>query len=411
MLWIQRNPLRGGLYLAAASLFLFGGLDLIAIGPKALPVALVLSLGVFGLRFYAISAPVTIVLASILACWLPERITISAAIGLAIVALVAAFESRSWALVTLGSSAISGLVVIAFTIFSTGLQTFGFSSYQSLGEQNFALLGCLLWLTSNALAFLLGRLSLTIARHVGTPLDRLIIDETQSNISLQIAEQDARIAIAKDISELAIQRLTAAVSLVDGASFTLRGESELAARSLDQISKRTREAHVELRRLYDLLNPSESIGAAAPGVEDIDSLVLQHRELGYNITLNHLGDRHKIEQGLEITIYRIVFDALANVRKHVDSGADVTVDFSWTPNGLQVLVKDNGVEFSNRNKSEPNSGYSAEDDRKALVETITGADLTAMRERAALYGGSIEATRVPGVGFTLSAIFPNLGAA
>jgi signal transduction histidine kinase len=56
------------------------------------------------------------------------------------------------------------------------------------------------------------------------------------------------------------------------------------------------------------------------------------------------------------------------------------------------------------------SGYTAEDDIRALVETIKGAGLTAMRERASLYGGSIEATRVPGVGFTVSAIFPHLHA-
>ena len=53
-------------------------------------------------------------------------------------------------------------------------------------------------------------------------------------------------------------------------------------------------------------------------------------------------------------------------------------------------------------------GYTAADDLKSLVEPISGASLTGMRERAALYGGRVEATRVPGVGFTVSAIFPNL---
>ena len=376
-----------------------------------MPAALILALGIFGLRFHVASGVAAIVGSSILACWLAERVTVSSAIVLLIVALIAAFESRFWALITLGVAAVSGLGVITFTIYSTGLEQFGFSSYQSLGETNFAIGGYLLMLTSLSLAYILGRLSRTITKHVGTPTDRVVIDLTQAKSSLQMAEQDARIAIAKDISELAIQRLTAAASLIDGASFALRGESEMAARSLNQISDRTRDAHQELRRLYDLLNPVHSISAAPPGIDDLDALVLQHRELGYNITLNHMGERQDIEEGLDLAIYRIVFDALENVRKHVALGADVTVDFSWTANGVQVLVKDNGVELANRNRSEPAAGYSVEDDRKALVETITGAGLTAMRERAALYGGSIEATRVPGVGFTLSAIFPNLGAA
>jgi signal transduction histidine kinase len=79
---------------------------------------------------------------------------------------------------------------------------------------------------------------------------------------------------------------------------------------------------------------------------------------------------------------------------------------------MQVLIKDNGIETSRRNTVSlgDNDGYTVEDDLRALVEPIKGAGLTAMRERAALYGGSIEATRVPGVGFTVSAIFPNLKA-
>ena len=75
------------------------------------------------------------------------------------------------------------------------------------------------------------------------------------------------------------------------------------------------------------------------------------------------------------------------------------------------MIKDNGVEALRRsqvNLDLEDFGYTAEDDARALVETIRGAGLMAMRERAALYGGGIEATRVPGVGFTVSAIFPHL---
>ena len=53
-------------------------------------------------------------------------------------------------------------------------------------------------------------------------------------------------------------------------------------------------------------------------------------------------------------------------------------------------------------------GYSAQDDFESLVAEIDGATLAALRDRAAIYNGRIEATSVPGVGFTLSAIFPHL---
>ncbi|MEY4743770.1 MAG: hypothetical protein RIR34_1109, partial [Actinomycetota bacterium] len=53
-------------------------------------------------------------------------------------------------------------------------------------------------------------------------------------------------------------------------------------------------------------------------------------------------------------------------------------------------------------------GYTAEDDEKALTEEVTGPVITGMHERAQLFQGSVEARRVPGIGFTLNAIFPGI---
>jgi signal transduction histidine kinase len=50
--------------------------------------------------------------------------------------------------------------------------------------------------------------------------------------------------------------------------------------------------------------------------------------------------------------------------------------------------------------------YDADDDLDTLLEKVTGPGLTAMRERAESFGGSMEVQRVVGVGFTVSATFP-----
>ena len=126
------------------------------------------------------------------------------------------------------------------------------------------------------------------------------------------------------------------------------------------------------------------------------------------MTLRHEGPRFELSEGSELAIYRIAFDALENVRKHTPASTDVTIDFSWTNEGMQLLVKDNGTEVANRALDLKSLAYTVEEDRKALTETIRGAGITSMSERAALYQGSVEATRVPGVGFTISAIFPKL---
>jgi signal transduction histidine kinase len=123
------------------------------------------------------------------------------------------------------------------------------------------------------------------------------------------------------------------------------------------------------------------------------------------------GNAFELNEGMELCVYKIVFEALQNVKKHAPVGTEIGIDFLWVEDGLQVLVKDNGIEVANRQKQalgEIVEGYTAEDDFQSLVSEFDGATLAALRDRAQIYKGRIEATRVAGVGFTLSAIFPNL---
>ncbi len=90
------------------------------------------------------------------------------------------------------------------------------------------------------------------------------------------------------------------------------------------------------------------------------------------------------------------------------------VTFTWTDEGLQIKVDDDGVRSQDRRSGrDPNEvaqqrSYSIDDDLNALTELTTGAGITEMRERAALFGGMLHAYSVPGVGFSLSAVFPAL---
>jgi signal transduction histidine kinase len=408
LLWIQRNLLKSTAYFALAGFLGFGGLDLAVNGPASLIPAAILAIGLFTSRLRDWSAVIAIAVAAAANIFLDVKPGFSGGITLVAIAMVAAFGSRLWALITLGASVLAGIALVSKLVFFTGLSVFDVSTYGANASLNVALFGYGLVISTSAAAFLIGRLAITLTTHVGTSFDQVVSSRERTRLQLEIAEQNARFEIAKDISELVIQRLTAAVSLADGASFALRGESELAERTLGQVSQSARQAHIELRRLYDMLNKLDKVNAAPPGIADLEPLVPLYRELGYNIMLNHLGKKLELEEGLELAIYRIVFDALENIQSHVPRGADVTIDFIWSEGGLQVLVKDNGVEVANRSAGLTAGGYGVDEDQKALVETITGAGITAMRERAGLYRGSIEATRVPGVGFTVSAIFPEL---
>jgi len=271
-------------------------------------------------------------------------------------------------------------------------------------------------LTTSALAYFLGRYTFARVVHVGTALDRVVATSESSGLNLKFAEQEQRFQIARELAEVILQDITAVLSQAEGGSYAAKLDADAAGRALDRVAQNARSAHQELRRLYDQLNRNIGIQAAPPGIDDLEQLIVQTRELGYGANLSHQGDRFEITEGAELAIYRIVFDAIENSKQHSPAGTSISVDFSWVDEGMQILVKDNGIENANRARraisdvsgEDISLDYDSDEDLQALTQPIVGPSITAMRERAALFDGAVEATRVPGVGFTVSAIFPLL---
>jgi signal transduction histidine kinase len=258
-----------------------------------------------------------------------------------------------------------------------------------------------------------GRLAYLKLQHVGTPKDNAIQAISSDRLKLEIAKQNERLKIAKDLSELLVQRVAAVVSVSEGGKYAIKADPQSGARALDRALESARAAQTELRRLHDYLTSSIFSELASFKIADLSDLVVAYRELGFNASIEEQGESLKLNEGMELCVYKIVFEALDNVKKHAPLGSDISVSFLWVENGLQVLVKDNGIETSNRQKialGELVVEYEAEDDLEALVREFDGATLAALRDRARIYNGRIEATKVPGVGFTLSAFFPDLQA-
>ena len=413
--WIQDHPWTSSAALAGFALLLFGGLDLVLQGYEALLVTGLLAAAVlFASKLPPLSITL-IVIGTSLEIFLglaPVLGGLSAPIALF---LIAAFAERLWSYISLGVTIVSGLAVSWTNSFllADGSSLYGLILKSESDKAVAFILFTLVVGTGNTLFWLLGRLAITYEVYVGTEFDRALSAQTQAKLSLEVAEQNERFDIARDINELTIQKVAAVISQAEGGSYAAKANPESALRSLERITASARAAHAELRRLYDMLNKSHTVSAAPPGLNELENLVVTYREFGFDVSINHEGNRFEISEGAALAIYRIVFDGLANARKHCIIGTNISIGFSWVDEGLQVLVKDNGIEANRRNDSgleALGSGYTAEDDVRALVEVIQGAGLTAMRERAALYAGTVEATRVPGVGFTVSAIFPKLRA-
>lgn len=147
-------------------------------------------------------------------------------------------------------------------------------------------------------------------------------------------------------------------------------------------------------------NPDPAGGV--PGLDALGRLAQAHRESGLQVFLAESGSRSPLESGAELAVYRIVETALANSRAHGGKGTKVSVKLTWTVDGLQVLIEDDGDAAAAR-RTGPQRNGSVSGLQTLVVE---GEGIAEMRQRTNAYGGSFDASRVAGVGFRVSAQFP-----
>jgi signal transduction histidine kinase len=257
--------------------------------------------------------------------------------------------------------------------------------------------------------WILGQLLITRLVHVGTEFDRLVFEERQLALSIELAEQSKRFEIARDINENVVQKLSSVITNAEGGLYVSKANPEAGVRALEKILVSAKSAHSELRRLFDMINRGTATSSTLPTLEDLESLAIAMRETGLDVEVSNFGSEFELDESAELAIYRIIYEALQNVKQHNPLGTKATVEILWLESGLQVMIKDNGVEVVRRATLGPNGlplPYDADQDLDTLLEKVSGPGLTAMRERAESFGGSLEVQRVVGVGFTVSAMFP-----
>ena len=416
--WIQDHRWLPGIYLAVSTTLIFGGADLILQGWQALLCSLIISIGLAFARGRAWITVLSFVLgtATELALGLfPLVASLSTSFA---IFLIAAFASVFWRQVAVIAANLVGFVVAWQIAYGIHLNSavYGVKLANDSGRLLIFAVSSILVIAINSLAWLLGRLLITRLLHVGTELDQSVVQRNQASMQFEIADQASRLVIANDVTAVAVQRMSNLLSVADGASFAAKANPAVAAEAFARISRHAREAQTELRRLQDLLVDHHQNGLdVTPRLDSLDNLLVTYRRAGFGVNLQVLGEPIALSLGASQTIYRLVFEALENVVAHNPLGTNVWIEFSWVGDGLQVLVKDDGLQVENaRSKfgeaidATSDDGYTAEEDFESLVEAIDGAGISAMRQRAKLYDGSVEATRVPGVGFTLSLIFPRM---
>ncbi|MFC4005332.1 sensor histidine kinase [Prauserella oleivorans] len=235
---------------------------------------------------------------------------------------------------------------------------------------------------------------------------RLHLLETERHQATRIAVAEERSRIARELHDVVAHAVSVIVVHADGASYAIRGNPELAERAVRTISETGRSALNELRRLLAVLrgeDGSDALGeprVPQPTAADLAELVARMESAGLPVRLELDGDLDLTElpAGVSLGVYRIVQESLTNSLKHAGAGTRARVRICRDGDRVRVEVDDDGG-----GKARP---LGAADGPVVTAPVPGGNGLIGMRERANVYGGTLDAGPSPGGGWQVRAVLP-----
>nr|WP_229858283.1 histidine kinase [Streptomyces poonensis] len=226
-------------------------------------------------------------------------------------------------------------------------------------------------------------------------VDRARRLEVERDQQAQLAAAAERARIAREMHDIIGHNLSVITTLADGGAYAARKSPDRGVQALEAIGTTSRQALSELRRLLGVLREGEGTSdsptrAPQPGLADLASLVESVRSTGLQVSLTVKGTAPAQSAGRQLTVYRVVQEALTNTLKHGGEAASATVDATYAPDGITVTVTDTGAGRCG------NGGW----------DGAEGRGITGMRERTALYDGTLEAAPLPGGGWRVHLRLP-----
>jgi signal transduction histidine kinase len=259
----------------------------------------------------------------------------------------------------------------------------------SVGGVNLVLLALVISSGTALVAWVLGDSMRYRRAYLKALEDRAARLERERGTQAQIAAAAERARIARELHDVIAHNVSVMVVQADGAGYALRTEPERAGQALAAIAQTGRQALTEMRRLLGVLRSGDEQAGLAPvpGLDQIRELIDQARDAGMSVSLTLFGAPRPLSEGAELAAYRVVQESLTNTRKHGGLAAAATVTMTYEPDGLLLQMTDDGL------------GAAAAPDG-------VGHGLTGMRERIAMYGGTVQAGPLTAGGYEVTARLP-----
>ncbi|MGX1479167.1 UNVERIFIED_CONTAM: signal transduction histidine kinase [Streptomyces canus] len=216
--------------------------------------------------------------------------------------------------------------------------------------------------------------------------------ETERDQRSRLATATERTRVAREMHDIVGHNLSVIITLADAGAYATDIAPERGKEALQLIGDTGRQALGELRRVLGVLReaadrpPGGPELSPQPGIADIEALCTKVRAAGLEVVYRTSGVMDALDGGVQLTVYRIVQEALTNILKHTDPGTLVRLAILVEDSRLSITVHDTGPATP---PGPPNE---------------EGHGLVGMRERAALYGGTVSAGPAGGGGWSVEAV-------
>ncbi|MDY7542406.1 MULTISPECIES: histidine kinase [unclassified Cryobacterium] len=232
----------------------------------------------------------------------------------------------------------------------------------------------------------------------------------------QLARSSERARIARELHDIVAHSLSVMVALADGADALAVRDPERSRAAMREVASTGRGSMAEMRRLLGVLSDDDETADAAasapgqaaagpgsgtttaaaatvataaplapqPGADQLVDLVDSFRSAGLPARLE-LSGRVPGSPGVQLTIYRVVQESLTNTLRYAAKPSVVSVRLSSSPGRVEVVIDDDG----HARVPQPSVGG--------------GRGIIGLRERVALYGGTLEAGPLRGGGWRVRA--------
>ena len=213
--------------------------------------------------------------------------------------------------------------------------------------------------------------------------------EQERRHSGERARLEERQRIARELHDVVAHHMSVIAIQAEAAPYKTADPPPELVESFGEIRQSALTGLTELRRLLGVLRTGGPATAPQPGLSGLDALLDSARGGGVSVTLSVIGDRFPLPDGVDLSAYRIVQEALSNAMRHAP-GSQVCVRVAYSGDSLDLEVRNDAVAEAGRAGTDDGGEHG----------------IVGMRERAAMLGGTLFAGPVAGGGFRVAATLP-----